>query len=150
MAWAAASNAREDPDIPRQATDDGWVNEGMERDRRALPDKDASTASAAAGDEGLRGSVLMALDSLRDLRLSESGGDPRARLALTPREIEVLALLVRGLGDRDIAETLFISPKTASVHVANVKGKFGANSRVDTATTAVRLGLVSIADGMEG
>jgi DNA-binding CsgD family transcriptional regulator len=64
--------------------------------------------------------------------------------ALTHREVEVLGLLVQGLTDGQIAERLFISPKTASVHVANIKGKLGGASRVDTVTRALRLGLVAI------
>jgi DNA-binding CsgD family transcriptional regulator len=49
---------------------------------------------------------------------------------LTPREREVLALLAEGSADGEIAQRLYISPKTASVHVANLKGKLSADSRV--------------------
>jgi DNA-binding NarL/FixJ family response regulator len=62
------------------------------------------------------------------------------------RETEVLALLVRGLSDGRIAGELYISPKTASVHVASIKGKLGASSRVEIVTNAVRMGLVTIPD----
>jgi DNA-binding NarL/FixJ family response regulator len=60
---------------------------------------------------------------------------------LTPRELEVLGLLAEGLDNREIAEQLFISPKTASVHVSNIYGKLGVESRVAAATTAHSLGL---------
>ena len=60
---------------------------------------------------------------------------------LTPRELEVLGLLADGLDNREIAEQLFISPKTASVHVSNIYGKLGVESRVAAATTAHSLGL---------
>jgi DNA-binding CsgD family transcriptional regulator/WD40 repeat protein len=61
---------------------------------------------------------------------------------LSVREREVLALVAAGRSDGDIATDLFISKKTASVHVANIKAKLGASSRVEIALLAVRLGLV--------
>jgi DNA-binding CsgD family transcriptional regulator len=60
---------------------------------------------------------------------------------LTPREREVLALLAGGRTNREIAATLFISDKTASVHVTNIKEKLGARSRVEVAALAIRLGI---------
>jgi DNA-binding CsgD family transcriptional regulator len=64
------------------------------------------------------------------------------RLGLTAREQEVLALVAIGRTNREIAETLFISPKTATVHVSNILGKLGVRSRVEAATIAHRLGSV--------
>jgi DNA-binding CsgD family transcriptional regulator len=60
---------------------------------------------------------------------------------LTARERDVLALLVEGQTNRRIAETLFISESTASVHVSNIIGKLGVSNRVEAAATAVRSGL---------
>jgi len=62
---------------------------------------------------------------------------------LTVREVEVLVLLTEGLSNQDIAERLFISPKTASVHVSNIYSKLGVESRVAAATTAHALGLAA-------
>ena len=67
---------------------------------------------------------------------------PRGRYDLSPREREVLGLLAAGRSDGEIAEALFISPKTASVHVANIKGKLGAQSRVEIVTSAMAIGLI--------
>jgi predicted ATPase/DNA-binding CsgD family transcriptional regulator len=64
----------------------------------------------------------------------------RAPETLTAREVEVLALLALGRSDSEIAEALFISPKTASVHVANIKGKLGLGSRLEVALHARDLG----------
>ena len=50
--------------------------------------------------------------------------------------------LVIGFTDKAIADHLVISPKTASVHVANIKGKLGASSRVEIALSARELGLL--------
>jgi DNA-binding CsgD family transcriptional regulator len=66
----------------------------------------------------------------------------RARPDLTERERQILALIVKGHTNRQIAETLFISPKTAGVHVSNVLAKLGAPGRVAAATIAIREGLV--------
>jgi DNA-binding NarL/FixJ family response regulator len=65
------------------------------------------------------------------------------RFGLTPREAEVLALLADGRTNREIGEELFISQKTASVHVSRILGKLEVRSRVEAATTAHRLGLGS-------
>ena len=62
---------------------------------------------------------------------------------LTKREVEVLGLIGEGRTDAQIGEALFISPKTASVHVANVRAKLGAESRLEVALKARELGLVT-------
>jgi DNA-binding CsgD family transcriptional regulator len=66
---------------------------------------------------------------------------PAAQLGLTPREAEVLALVAAGRSNRQIAQALFISPKTASAHVSNILAKLGVAGRVEAATIAHRLGL---------
>ncbi len=66
---------------------------------------------------------------------------PWSDLGLTDREIEVLRLVAGGWSNRQIAADLFISPKTASVHVSNILGKFGVENRVEAAAVAHRLGL---------
>jgi len=66
---------------------------------------------------------------------------PAAQLGLTPREVEVLALVAAGRSNRQIAQALFISPKTASVHVSNILAKLGVAGRVEAAAIAHRLGL---------
>ena len=68
--------------------------------------------------------------------------DRAARFNLSEREIEVLRLIAAGQTDREIAETLFISPRTANVHVANLRGKLGVSSRAAAVALAHRHGLV--------
>jgi DNA-binding NarL/FixJ family response regulator len=67
---------------------------------------------------------------------------PGAELGLTARELEVLALVAEGRSNRQVADALFISAKTASVHVSNILAKLGVASRVEAAAVAHRLGLL--------
>jgi DNA-binding CsgD family transcriptional regulator len=80
-------------------------------------------------DTGTRGSSGAAPDAASD------------RLGLTDREFEVLRLVAAGQSNREIAAQLFISAKTASVHVSNILAKLGVSSRVEAAATAYRLHL---------
>ncbi|MFJ9868767.1 AAA family ATPase [Streptomyces sp. NPDC101165] len=67
--------------------------------------------------------------------------DPAESLGLTSRERDVLRLVSAGRTNRQIAEELFISPKTASVHVSNILSKLGVAGRGEAAAVAHRLGL---------
>jgi len=75
---------------------------------------------------------------LRRLGGGQAANGPRA---LTPREREVAALLAEGLSNADLARRLYISPKTASVHVSNILTKLGMSSRTEIAAWATREGL---------
>jgi len=68
-------------------------------------------------------------------------GDGGLGLRLTERELEVLRLVAAGRSNREIAGELFISPKTASVHVSNILGKLGVASRGEAAAKAHSLRL---------
>lgn len=64
-------------------------------------------------------------------------------ITLTAREREVLPLLVAGLTDRQIADALYISHRTAQGHVANIMGKLNVTSRTAAASAALMAGLVT-------
>ena len=66
----------------------------------------------------------------------EAGG-----FGLTPRECEVLGLLVEGLSQPDIAERLYLSPKTVGTHIQRIMGKMGVKSRTQAVAMAARQGL---------
>ncbi len=68
-------------------------------------------------------------------------GPAGERTGLTARQLEVLVLIAEGQTNREIAETLFITEKTAGAHVSSILGRLGVRSRVEAATTAHRLGL---------
>jgi DNA-binding CsgD family transcriptional regulator len=66
---------------------------------------------------------------------------PAASLGLTRREAEVLALVAAGRTNRQIGQALFITPKTASIHVSRILAKLGVAGRGEAAAVAHRLGL---------
>ncbi|MEV6109057.1 AAA family ATPase [Streptomyces sp. NPDC051940] len=72
---------------------------------------------------------------------SAEPADPAQELGLTAREGDVLRLVAQGRSNRQIAEELFISPKTASVHVSNLMAKLGVSARGEAAALAHRLRL---------
>ena len=80
----------------------------------------------------------------RRARIRLDGGDgagAAGELGLTERELEVLRLVAAGRSNREIAGELFISPKTASVHVSNILGKLNVSSRGEAAAKAHSLRL---------
>jgi DNA-binding CsgD family transcriptional regulator len=78
-----------------------------------------------------------------ELRAARSAAeeDPGADLGLTDRETEVIRLVAAGRSNQQIADALFITRKTASVHVSNILAKLGVANRVEAAAVAQRLGL---------
>lgn len=74
-------------------------------------------------------------------RLAVRRGQPSHPAGLTPREVEVLRLVAEGLTDADVAERLFLSPRTVSTHLTSVYNKLGVNSRVGATRFAVEHGL---------
>ncbi len=69
---------------------------------------------------------------------------PQAGPQLTGREGEVIRLVAQGKSNREIAETLVISEKTAKAHISNILGKLGLEDRTQMAIYAIKTGLVSL------
>jgi two-component system NarL family response regulator len=64
--------------------------------------------------------------------------------ALTPRELEILALIARGLSNKDIARVLAANEFTVKAHVRNILAKLGVETRTEAAILAIQRGLVQI------
>jgi DNA-binding NarL/FixJ family response regulator len=69
--------------------------------------------------------------------------DPDRVGSLSRRELEVLAALARGLSNRELAEVLFISERTANRHLSNIFTKLGVRNRTAAARVAIEAGLAS-------
>ena len=156
--WAAGAEAWEALGHPWQAGYARW-RQAEAPLARGAPRADAAAALARARPlaAGLGARPLVAeIDSLSrrarlELGLPPDGPAPDGaaeqpttatdELGLTPREREVLALLADGRTNRQVAEALFISDKTASVHVSNILAKLGVANRGEAAAVAHRLRL---------
>jgi predicted ATPase/DNA-binding CsgD family transcriptional regulator len=128
-----------DPD--RVATRDRLV----ERARKVLHRSTFEAAWATGQSLGLAAVLERGLGSMEaaDAQVDETAAPAtRGRRDLSPRELEVIAMVADGRSDGEIAAELFISKKTASAHVAHIKNKLGVESRVEIAVAAIRLGVV--------
>jgi DNA-binding NarL/FixJ family response regulator len=120
----------------------GTAHVGAARTLAAVGRTDEARGHAikAAADlarwRGWRVDELRALERRLGLGPVPSGPD-----TLTPREREVVVLLAEGLTNSQVAERLYISPRTAAVHVSNILSKLGMSSRAEVAAWAVREGL---------
>ena len=118
--------------------------------RARLATADALLARGAAGDrERARRAATVALVGARQLGMEALVGRGRALLdgfvaspRLSPREREVAALVAGGASNREIAEALFISERTAETHVQNILAKLGVHSRTQIVAWAAGQGIV--------
>ena len=121
--------------------------------RRALAES-AAIAEALGAAPLARDIRVLATHARLDLTEAAEGGrrapaaetaspadDPGRALGLTPREVEVIRLLAEGRSNQEIADAIFVSRKTASVHVSNILAKLDVRNRVEAAALAHRLGL---------
>ncbi|MFF8731056.1 AAA family ATPase [Streptomyces sp. NPDC015171] len=114
-------------------------------ERRAEAAEQARLARETAAGLGAA-PLLDRIDTLvrRNRLTAGAAGDAGAEVpALTAREGDVLRLLALGRSNRQIGEELFISGKTASVHVSNILAKLGAASRTEAVALAYRHGLIA-------
>ncbi|MEU9779421.1 AAA family ATPase [Streptomyces phaeochromogenes] len=108
--------------------------------------EEAAAHARTARDTAVRLGAVPLLDEVERLirrgRLAQTPSTAERAPVLTARENDVLLLLSRGRTNRQIGEELFISGKTASVHVSNILAKLGAVSRTEAVAIAYREGLV--------
>ena len=120
-----------------------WLGEAADAPRSAA----TGHLSADASDEALAAAVNALAHglSVQDTA-SKAPAAAAAELSepLTPRELEVLELLAKGLANRDIALALGISSHTAKFHVAQILEKTGAATRTEAVRQGLRLGLIGL------
>lgn len=111
----------------------------LARSLRVLGRADAATSEARAALASLR-----ALGAEHEAERAVAVLERRARLpgGLTPREVEVLQLVARGLGDREIARQLVVSEHTVHRHVSNILAKLRVSSRAAAVGHAGKHGLI--------
>jgi non-specific serine/threonine protein kinase len=108
---------------------------------RARLGEEAFAAAWRAGQAlSAADAVAEALAALANPLLSPSS--PTAPHGLTPREVDVLRLLVAGRSNQEIGAALFISRRTAATHIQHIFDKLGVDNRTEAAAAAVRAGLV--------
>ncbi|MER7538043.1 AAA family ATPase [Streptomyces sp. NPDC097704] len=126
---------------------DALLVEGGRREEAAALLREAHATAVRLGARPLREDVellaararLSLVQEKQAAAATEPGDDS---FGLTPREQDVLRLVAAGRTNRQIAEELFISPKTASVHVSNILAKLGVAGRGEAAALAHRLHLL--------
>jgi DNA-binding NarL/FixJ family response regulator len=106
---------------------------------------EAATIDAAAALDADADACLLVLSPRRRPPLVEHHTDESAPPEpLTPRELEVVALLAEGLPNKAMAVRLGISDQTVKFHVASIYAKLGASNRTDAVRRALRRGIVTI------
>jgi DNA-binding NarL/FixJ family response regulator len=121
-----------------------WTNQALRGGLRGILPLDASAAQLAAALNAVAQEWVVLPPNARALRANASneldGLD--AIEPLTAREREVLQMLARGRGNKEIAASLKISEHTAKFHVASILGKLGASTRTEAVSLALQRGLI--------
>jgi predicted ATPase/DNA-binding CsgD family transcriptional regulator len=140
-AWAAADAYRTDQRWPVVPEEQKTRRRSWAATREAVGTVRFEMLWATGGSRDVREALDLAMVAVEAADLQDLPAPTPARggrFNLTPREQEVLALVASGMSDGEIAASLVISKKTVSVHVASIKAKLGASSRVQVATIALR------------
>jgi DNA-binding CsgD family transcriptional regulator len=155
-AWEAASEPYPLAGALLQAA--GAALAGGDHDGAAARLRRAAALAGQLGAQPLRDDIGLLARRAR-IGLGGAAGQPggpgspagaeRDRFGLTAREFDVLRLVAAGRSNREIAAELFISAKTASVHVSNILAKLGVASRGEAAATAHRLRLLEPSPGAQ-
>jgi predicted ATPase/DNA-binding CsgD family transcriptional regulator len=144
--FGAAAAQREDERVDLKPTIQAELDRILARVRELLGEADFVAAWTAGRSLHLEDAVVEAKVVLTETWCPAPAGSDTSQPAkisadgfrLTPREWQVLRLLASGQSDKQIAEELFISARTASSHVAAIIGKLGVSSRTAAVAIAVR------------
>jgi DNA-binding NarL/FixJ family response regulator len=130
------------------SADDETVAQAIEAGATGYLLKDASGEDIAAGVRAAADGEALISPSIASRLLerlrpgADEAGGASSGVELTDREVEVLRLLAAGRENADIAQELFISPRTVKNHISNILAKLHVDNRIQAAVYAVRKGLV--------
>jgi non-specific serine/threonine protein kinase len=142
--YGAAAALRARIGSPAGGWDRATYDRGVAATRVALTKEAFATAWAdgeAMSSDASFAEVQTGAEHVAEPERLAAATDPGSGAGLTARELDVIRLLARGLTDREIAEAIFISPRTVNFHVTNLLGKLGVESRTAAAAYAIRHGL---------
>jgi DNA-binding NarL/FixJ family response regulator len=146
---------------------DGSGTEATRQIRREFPDAKIIALTSYDGDQdiyqaleaGVRGYLLKEMlhaDIIRAIRVVHSGkrfiplevtqqlNGFFPEVALTPREVEVLTLVARGFGNKEVGDVLGTASGTVKAHVQSILSKLGAKDRTHAVTIALRRGIIHL------
>ena len=110
----------------------------------------AAVRVVAGGDALLQPSITKRLIEDFARRPAPRSGPPPELADLSPREVEVMTLVARGLSNEEIASRLYLSEATVKTHVSHVLSKLGLRDRIQAVVLAYETGLVQPGVGGEG
>jgi DNA-binding CsgD family transcriptional regulator/tetratricopeptide (TPR) repeat protein len=139
--FGAAAAMREAIGLPPWLPERTLYDQALNRLRGALGESAFAAAQAAGRTLTLDQTVAEALDLVATATPAPAAKPPPLH-GLTPRELEVLHLLVQGRSDKEIGEALFLSHRTVMRHVTGILTKLGVENRTAATHYAVRHGLV--------
>ena len=127
-------SAHEDSVHPKRVLNAGAM--GYLTKRSAAEEMIKAIRTVASGKKYLEASVA------QQMAIQQLSGDQNPVDVLSPREFEVFMALAKGKTTNEIAETLFLSPRTVGTHLYNIKQKLNANNSAEIALIAMRSGLI--------
>ncbi|HPX88630.1 MAG TPA: response regulator transcription factor [Methylophilaceae bacterium] len=127
-------SAHEDSVHPKRVLNAGAM--GYLTKRSAAEELIKAIRVVATGKKYLEASVA------QQMAIQQLSGDQNPVDVLSPREFEVFMALAKGKTTNEIAETLFLSPRTVGTHLYNIKQKLNANNSAEIALIAMRSGLL--------
>ncbi|PKO45993.1 MAG: DNA-binding response regulator [Betaproteobacteria bacterium HGW-Betaproteobacteria-22] len=127
-------SAHEDSVHPKRVLNAGAM--GYLTKRSAAEELIKAIRTVATGKKYLEASVA------QQMAIQQLSGEQNPVDVLSPREFEVFMALAKGKTTNEIAETLFLSPRTVGTHLYNIKQKLNANNSAEIALIAMRSGLL--------
>ena len=127
-------SAHEDSVHPKRVLNAGAM--GYLTKRSAAEELIKAIRTVATGKKYLEASVA------QQMAIQQLSGDQNPVDVLSPREFEVFMALAKGKTTNEIAETLFLSPRTVGTHLYNIKQKLNANNSAEIALITMRSGLL--------